>query len=140
MKSSCKSGSQTQPCRNTDDGKRFALVNFKQPEAAKAAVEALHKKDMRSEMGTEMLSVSGGFPPVFLSQKGTMGTSQILETRNQAQIPWLYGHSYFPSGRTPNQSEGPMCQHCTSKSNSGDYSPGTLRDSQRLKEPWAMSM
>lgn len=38
---------------NTDDGKRFALVNFKQPEAAKAAVEALHKKDMRSEMGTE---------------------------------------------------------------------------------------
>eukprot|EP00435_Cladocopium_sp_Y103_P041172 s2316_g11.t1 len=39
--------------QNTDDGKRFALVNFKQPEAAKAAVEALHKKDMRSEMGTE---------------------------------------------------------------------------------------
>ena len=48
-------------CRNTDDGKRFALVNFKQPEAAKAAVEALHKKDMRSEL--EMLSLSGGAIP-----------------------------------------------------------------------------
>lgn len=56
-------------CRNTDDGKRFALVNFKQPEAAKAAVEALHKKDMRSEMETEMLGVSGGFSPVFYPKR-----------------------------------------------------------------------
>eukprot|EP00439_Symbiodinium_sp_Y106_P059683 s88_g8.t1 len=38
---------------NTDDGKRFALVNFKAPEAAKAAVDALHRKDMRPELGEE---------------------------------------------------------------------------------------
>lgn len=30
-----------------DDGKRFALVNFQSPDAAKAAVEALHRKDLR---------------------------------------------------------------------------------------------
>lgn len=32
----------------TDDGKRFALVNFQSPDAAKAAVDALHLKDMRA--------------------------------------------------------------------------------------------
>ncbi|CAK0801246.1 unnamed protein product, partial [Prorocentrum cordatum] len=33
----------------TDDGKRFALLNFQESECAKAAVAALHKKDMRKE-------------------------------------------------------------------------------------------
>ncbi|CAJ1344880.1 unnamed protein product [Effrenium voratum] len=37
----------------TDEGKRFALVNYKAPEAAKAAVDALHRKDMRPELGEE---------------------------------------------------------------------------------------
>lgn len=31
----------------TEDGKRFALVNLKDPDSAKAAVDALHLKDMR---------------------------------------------------------------------------------------------
>lgn len=33
----------------TEDGKRFALVNYQQGEAARAAVEALHRTDMTSE-------------------------------------------------------------------------------------------
>eukprot|EP00930_Biecheleria_cincta_P042464 TRINITY_DN2921_c0_g1_i2.p1 TRINITY_DN2921_c0_g1~~TRINITY_DN2921_c0_g1_i2.p1 ORF type:complete len:669 (+),score=154.44 TRINITY_DN2921_c0_g1_i2:92-2098(+) len=37
----------------TDEGKRFALVNFKTSAAAKAAVADLHRKDMRSEEGVE---------------------------------------------------------------------------------------
>lgn len=39
---------------SSDDGKRFALVNFRQNAAAKAAIAALHRKDMRAELGIEI--------------------------------------------------------------------------------------
>mmetsp|Transcript_4595 Transcript_4595/g.10034 ORF Transcript_4595/g.10034 Transcript_4595/m.10034 type:complete len:530 (-) Transcript_4595:150-1739(-) len=40
---------QSAVIQETGDGKRFGLVNFKESSAAKKAVDALHRKDMRPE-------------------------------------------------------------------------------------------
>jgi len=38
----------------TDQGRRFALVNFKESDAAKQAIASLHRKDLRDEEGVEV--------------------------------------------------------------------------------------
>lgn len=43
----------------TEEGKRFALVNFKSGADARKAIDALHRKDMRSEVGVEAAGETG---------------------------------------------------------------------------------
>lgn len=63
----------------TDEGRRFALVNFKESAAAQECIKVLHRKDMRSEMGVESSAGSGPQAEV-AAEPASSSTSKSQET------------------------------------------------------------